>query len=137
MKPSKRFVALFLAPASLAYAVFFLYPMLRTFYLSFFRWSGIGNDLEFRWLGNFTELLRDDLFIEYALKSSYTGEKARIIIINARGDVVHTSSRRVAGYRNSFCWDERNSSGLPVTKGIYTIHISVAGFQLTSPVMII
>ncbi len=70
MKPTKRFIALFLAPAFLAYLVFFLYPTLRTFYLSVFKWSGVGREMQFRGLGNFRELMSETLFVRYGLRNT-------------------------------------------------------------------
>jgi ABC-type sugar transport system permease subunit len=72
MKPSKRFIALCLAPALLTYAVFFLYPILRTFYISLFRWSGGSQPMEWRGLGNFRELWAERLFVDYALPNTLT-----------------------------------------------------------------
>lgn len=69
MKPNKRFIILFLAPAILMYSVFFLYPIFRAFYISLFRWSGIG-EMKFRGLGNFKELLIADTMFFPSLRNT-------------------------------------------------------------------
>lgn len=63
MKTRKRLIALFLLPASLIYLAFFLIPAVWAFYFSFFDWSGFGKNMEFRGLGNYTELFRDPIFL--------------------------------------------------------------------------
>jgi ABC-type sugar transport system permease subunit len=63
MKPSKRMIFSFLAPALLAYIAIFLYPTLRTVYMSFFRVSGfVGADMHFRGIDNYKELYNTPLF---------------------------------------------------------------------------
>jgi ABC-type sugar transport system permease subunit len=52
----------FILPALLAYAVLFLYPTIRSFYLSFFDWTGIGPLGPTVWFDNFGNLLRSDRF---------------------------------------------------------------------------
>jgi len=65
MKPSKRMIVLFLAPALLFYFVIFFYPTLHTIYLSFLDVSSfLGSDAVFRGLRNYTELFRTPLFQE-------------------------------------------------------------------------
>lgn len=64
MKPSKRVIGLFMAPAVLAYLLIFLYPTLRTIYLSFFKMPGFGTEMTFRGFKNYFELLRTPLFVE-------------------------------------------------------------------------
>ena len=63
MKTRKRLIALFLLPASLVYLVFFLVPALWAFYYSFFDWSGFGQNMKFRGLGNYIELFKDPIFL--------------------------------------------------------------------------
>ncbi|WP_372631676.1 carbohydrate ABC transporter permease [Cohnella sp.] len=53
---------LFLVPALLLYAVFFVYPFLFTFLLSFQQWDMISPDRTFAGLSNYAELLRDEVF---------------------------------------------------------------------------
>ena len=73
-QPGRRFWerwphAWFILPALLAYAVLFLYPTVRAFYLSIFDWSGIGPVGEPIWFDNFAELLRSDRFQRAAWNS--------------------------------------------------------------------
>jgi ABC-type sugar transport system permease subunit len=63
MKPSKRMIIMFLTPALLAYAFIFLYPTLRTIYMSFFEVSGfVGMDMHYRGIANYRELYHTRLF---------------------------------------------------------------------------
>ncbi|MCP4544121.1 MAG: sugar ABC transporter permease [Chloroflexi bacterium] len=63
MKVSKWFIVLCLLPAGLLYLTFFLIPAGQTFRYSFYDWSGLGKEMEFVGIDNFTELVKDDLFI--------------------------------------------------------------------------
>jgi raffinose/stachyose/melibiose transport system permease protein len=60
----------FILPALLLYAVFFLYPTVRAFYLSLFDWSGIGPVGEPVWLDNFRGLIRSERFQRAAWNST-------------------------------------------------------------------
>lgn len=65
MRYSRRMITTFLTPAVVAYTLIFLYPTLRTVYLSFFKVSGfVGADMTFRGFRNYTELMRTPLFLE-------------------------------------------------------------------------
>lgn len=55
-KGRKLLVVTFLLPATLLYAVFFLWPAVQSLYYSFFEWSGIG-EKTYVGLRNFQELL--------------------------------------------------------------------------------
>lgn len=52
---------LLLLPAFVLYAIFFLFPFVRTMYYSVFSWNGMSPAV-FRGLDNFTHLLSDSLF---------------------------------------------------------------------------
>jgi ABC-type sugar transport system permease subunit len=56
----------FVLPALLAYGILFLYPTVRSFYLSFFDWSGVGPVGSPIWFGNFAELVHDPQFRQAA-----------------------------------------------------------------------
>ncbi|MCP4167762.1 MAG: sugar ABC transporter permease [Chloroflexi bacterium] len=71
MKVSRSFIAAFLLPASLLYLFFFLIPTAQTLYYSLFDWSGLGQDMAFIGLGNYKELLRDNLF-RLAMRNTLT-----------------------------------------------------------------
>jgi len=65
MKASRRMLVLFLAPAILSYAFIYVYPTLQTIYFSFNRVTAFaGGTIEFRGLRNYTELLRNPLFLD-------------------------------------------------------------------------
>src|SRR5262245_7103020 len=62
-RPWERWTpAWFILPAIVAYAILFLYPTVRAFYLSLFDWSGLGTKRNFIWLDNFRELLANERF---------------------------------------------------------------------------
>jgi raffinose/stachyose/melibiose transport system permease protein len=52
----------FVLPAMLAYAVLFLYPTIRSFYLSLFDWTGVGPLGPTVWFANFRDLVHDARF---------------------------------------------------------------------------
>ncbi len=60
----------FILPALAAYSVLFIYPTIRSFYLSLFDWSGIGPIGKPIWFANFAELLHDERFRKAALNST-------------------------------------------------------------------
>lgn len=56
------FVAGFLLPATLLYAVLVIVPVVQAFGFSLYRWRGISADREFVGLENFVRLARDEVF---------------------------------------------------------------------------
>lgn len=64
MKVHTRMIVLFLLPASILYLFFFLVPAAWAFYFSVFDWSGFGEAKVYIGLGNYTELMKDSLFIK-------------------------------------------------------------------------
>lgn len=54
-------IALFILPAMLVYSVVVFWPVVQTFYRSFFEWDGLST-ATFIGLDNFKELFKDDLF---------------------------------------------------------------------------
>jgi ABC-type sugar transport system permease subunit len=62
MKANPKLSVFFLLPASVLYLVFFIIPTFWAFYYSLFDWSGFGQDMRFIGLGNFNQLLHDDIF---------------------------------------------------------------------------
>jgi raffinose/stachyose/melibiose transport system permease protein len=67
---SRRPYVWFILPALLAYGVLFLYPTVRSFYLSLFDWTGLGPVGQPIWFDNFLELLRADRFQKAAWNST-------------------------------------------------------------------
>jgi raffinose/stachyose/melibiose transport system permease protein len=56
----------FVIPALLAYGILFLYPTIRSFYLSLFDWTGRGPLGPIVWTKNFQDLLASDRFWQAA-----------------------------------------------------------------------
>ncbi len=52
---------LFIFPALILYAVFFLYPFLQSFYISLTSWNGVNPQKTFVGLGNYVRMLNDGL----------------------------------------------------------------------------
>ena len=59
----------FIVPALAAYSVLFLFPTVRSFYLSLFDWTGRGPLGPIVWLKNFQDLLVSPRFWQAALNS--------------------------------------------------------------------
>jgi multiple sugar transport system permease protein len=88
---------LFIAPFYILFLVFFLGPVLFAFYLSLFDWNGID---PMRWIGvgNFADLLHDDVFL-HALGNTATYGGAALFLIAPLALVLAVSlnSARVRG----------------------------------------
>ena len=52
-------IILFLAPITILYLLFFIYPATRSFYVSLFDWDGFQSSMKFIKFNNFIELMRD------------------------------------------------------------------------------
>lgn len=61
---------IFLFPSLFFLIVFIFYPIISSFELSFFKWSGIEPVREFIGFGNWAELLRDGIFLK-AIKNNF------------------------------------------------------------------
>jgi len=61
-KSTAKAATIFLLPALLLIAVFIVYPVIDTFIISGFKWNGISADKVFNGLGNWKELLHDEMF---------------------------------------------------------------------------
>ena len=59
----------FIIPALIAYGILFLYPTIRSFYLSFFDWTGRGPIGEFIGFQNFRDVFANSPFGLYAMNS--------------------------------------------------------------------
>ena len=73
----------FISPFFIGYAVFFLYPVLWAFYLSFFKQVGIGSMPEFVGLNNYIKLLSDEKFVKAFFNTTYYAAGSLFIIIPA------------------------------------------------------
>ncbi len=58
------FILAFLAPATLLYAAFVVFPLLQSFQLSLYRWRGVSANRKFVGFGNYGKLLHDDIFLK-------------------------------------------------------------------------
>ncbi|MBN1887610.1 MAG: sugar ABC transporter permease [Thermoflexales bacterium] len=55
-------VWLFLAPATVLFLIFVIYPMGRSIYFSFFNWKGFGPAVDFVGMDNYVRILSDTIF---------------------------------------------------------------------------
>lgn len=62
---------IFISPFFIGYAIFFLYPVLRAIYLSFFQQVGIGSEPRFVGLNNYANLFTDSTFLKSLLNTTY------------------------------------------------------------------
>lgn len=60
-KAQRNIALLFLLPNFLGFLIFIVYPVLKSLYISFFNWDGLGTK-EFIGLGNYARLFRDSTF---------------------------------------------------------------------------
>lgn len=63
MMGNKKVIALFVLPTLILFTVMVFYPIIQTFYKSFFDWNGLTKP-EFTGLENYKALFQDDLFFE-------------------------------------------------------------------------
>lgn len=56
-------IALFLLPALILFLLFVIYPILQSVYYSFFDWKGFGPAVDFVGLRNFTDIVKDKVFL--------------------------------------------------------------------------
>lgn len=72
------------------------------------------------------------VFIEYNLPEKLIGKKATLSLLNARGEVVKTSTLPVTGLRNHSSWNRRDRHGKRVAKGLYIVRLTCGALQLAS-----
>ncbi len=94
-----RWAYIFISPFYIFFAVFGLYPMLFSLYLSFTEWKGIG-EIKFVGFANFERMLQDKIFIKsfensFVLFLMYVP----IMILLALVLAVILNSPRVKGFR--------------------------------------
>jgi N-acetylglucosamine transport system permease protein len=56
----RRLIIGFLAPATILYLLFVIWPILRSFQYGFFYWQGVSKDMRFEGLNNFIQALTKD-----------------------------------------------------------------------------
>lgn len=74
---------LFISPFFLGYAVFFVYPVLHSLYLSFFQQVGVRSEPRFIAIDNYVKLLTDARFIRALLNTTYYAAGSILIIVPA------------------------------------------------------
>jgi raffinose/stachyose/melibiose transport system permease protein len=57
-------IALFLAPATVVFLIFVVYPILQSVYYSLFNWKGFGPAVDFIGLQNYIGILSDKIFMK-------------------------------------------------------------------------
>ncbi len=72
---------LFICPFFVGYAIFFLYPVVWAFFLSFFQQIGFGNATTFIGLNNYIRLLSDPVFIRSLLNTTYYAAGSLFLIL--------------------------------------------------------
>lgn len=70
----------YIAPFYIIFAIFGLFPMVSGFFLSFFRWDGLGTAV-FLGLENYVNLLKDSLFWKALYNTLFIGVIAHIPIL--------------------------------------------------------
>jgi len=73
----------FISPFFIGYAIFFLYPVLRALYMSFFKQVGIGSKPVFYGFGNYVNLFSDEKFVKSVFNTSYYAAGSIFIILPA------------------------------------------------------
>ncbi len=58
----QRLVGPFILPALILYTLFFVYPALEAFRVSLHDWTGFGGNMVYIGLGNYKEMLKDNIF---------------------------------------------------------------------------
>lgn len=65
------FSAISVGVATLFFLVFFIYPALNGFYISFFDWDGFSTNMRFVGLGNYQELFTDRHFWSVVMRNTF------------------------------------------------------------------
>ena len=66
-KSERRMIILFVTPVVIAFLIFFLYPTVRTVYMSFFKMTGLAQSMSewsFAGLQNYLDLFKNPLFVK-------------------------------------------------------------------------
>jgi hypothetical protein len=80
---------------------------------------------------------QNSTFIEFAFPQDAVGKEALIEIYDTKGALVRSMSQKVLGLVNHLSWDETNSIGARVTKGMYIIAAASGAHRLSSRVSIV
>jgi raffinose/stachyose/melibiose transport system permease protein len=74
---------LYLLPAIVLYALIIFYPVVQSFYLSFFKWDGLSPDKEFFGFGNYVKLFLHDPVFYISLKNNVIFMLSFLFITNS------------------------------------------------------
>jgi len=69
-KSTKLFIAVFTLPTLLLYCLFGIYPVIKGFITSFYKWSGYSDVMNYVGLKNYQRLFQDDVFLK-AIKHDF------------------------------------------------------------------
>lgn len=70
-----------ISPFFIGYAIFFLYPVLWAFFLSFFQQIGFGGESTFIGISNYVRLLSDEVFLRSIFNTTYYAAGSLFIIL--------------------------------------------------------
>jgi ABC-type sugar transport system permease subunit len=74
----QKMIIPFILPAFIIYSLFFMYPAVQALWVSLHSWSGFGANMVYVGLGNYREMLADNIFI---------GALKRTLIISVGGGI--------------------------------------------------
>ncbi|MBV6459527.1 MAG: Lactose transport system permease protein LacF [Fimbriimonadaceae bacterium] len=86
---SQAFALLYVAPATLIYAVFVVWPLLQSFVLSFFRFRGVSSQRTFVGFDNFRQLWSDAAFWQSLRNSFWLFVIAGSVLLSAGVALAH------------------------------------------------
>lgn len=72
-------------------------------------------------------------FIEFAVRQSETGSRARVEVLSLNGKKVYAAELPVKGVRNHFSWNNRKNNGTLVPRGTYVVRIETGKRVMTKP----
>jgi len=96
-----RAAVLFALPAVLVYGMFFILPVVQSFTLAFFEWSGLGPVGDFVGAGNFAKLATDDAFLA-AIAHSFIILGVLVLITNTFSLALASLLNRPLRFRGLF-----------------------------------
>lgn len=91
----------YIAPFIILFLIFGLYPILSGFYISFFRWDGIG-DMRYRGLDNYARIFTDPMFLLAMKNTLYIGLISHIPILGGGMVVAYILNGRLVKGGNLF-----------------------------------
>lgn len=117
----------YIAPFFILFAIFGLFPIVSGLYISFFRWSGVG---EMRWRGidNYVRLFTDPSFIKALKNTAFIGVIAHIPILGGGLVLAYILNGSFVRFKNLF----RTVLFLPMVTSAVAVTIvfsSIFGFN--------